>query len=163
MSQTYFGSALRSGSGTLTDSVDGGYVVLEQTVTVTTAAAGTATSSSVTLPSGSQIIDLFLDTMVTPVVGGGTAQSANAFTVNGNGYVSGNHYVSTNQSVLGSSVVGGSSPQAANALTVTGNSYTSSNHYVAGVEYIPSEDQRYTAEVFYKKYSGVLKTHPPCV
>jgi outer membrane receptor for ferrienterochelin and colicin len=33
--------------------------------------------------------------------------------------------------------------------------YIGSNHYVAGVEYIPSEDQRYTAEVFYKKYFNV--------
>ena len=44
MSQTYFGSTLRAGSGTLTDSVDGGYVVMEQTTTVTTVAAGTAVS-----------------------------------------------------------------------------------------------------------------------
>ena len=73
MSQTYFGSALRSGSGTLTDSTDGGYVVLEQTTTVTTKADGTAVSSTLTLPSGSQIINLFLDTMVTPVAGAGTA------------------------------------------------------------------------------------------
>ena len=73
MSQTYFGSALRAGSGTLTDSVDGGYVVMEQTTTVTTVAAGTAVSSTLTLPTGSQIINFFLDTMVTPVAGGGTA------------------------------------------------------------------------------------------
>ena len=73
MSQTYFGSALRSGSGTLTDSTDGGYVVLEQTTTVTTKADGSAVSSTLTLPAGSQIINLFLDTMVTPVAGAGTA------------------------------------------------------------------------------------------
>jgi hypothetical protein len=73
MSQTYIGSTLRTGSGTLTDSTDGGYVVLEQTTTVTTVAAGTAVSATLTLPSGSQIINLFLDTMVTPVAGAGTA------------------------------------------------------------------------------------------
>ena len=73
MSQTYFGSTLRAGSGTLTDSVDGGYVVMEQTTTVTTVAAGTAVSATLTLPASSQIINLFLDTMVTPVAGGGTA------------------------------------------------------------------------------------------
>ena len=73
MSQTYFGSALRSGSGTLTDSTDGGYVTLAQTTTVTTVAAGTAVSATLTLPTGSQIINLFLDTMVTPVAGAGTA------------------------------------------------------------------------------------------
>lgn len=73
MAQTYFGSALRSGSTTLSDATDGGYVVLEQTTTVTTVAGGTAVSSTLTLPANSQIINLFLDTMVTPVVGGGTA------------------------------------------------------------------------------------------
>lgn len=73
MSQTYFGSAVRMGSDTLSDSTDGGYAVLIQTTTVTTVAAGTAVSATLTLPSGSQIINLFLDTMVTPVVGGGTA------------------------------------------------------------------------------------------
>ena len=73
MSQTYFGSTVRMGSGTLTDSVDGGYTVLSQTTTVTTVAAGTAVSSTITLPASSQIIDFFLDTMVTPVAGAGTA------------------------------------------------------------------------------------------
>lgn len=73
MSQTYFGSTLRAGSGTLTDSVDGGYVVMEQTTTVTTVAAGTAVSSTLTLPASSQILNFFLDTMVTPVAGAGTA------------------------------------------------------------------------------------------
>lgn len=73
MAQTYFGSTLRAGSGTLTDTTDGGYVVMEQTTTVTTAADGSAVSATLTLPASSQIINLFLDTMVTPVVGGGTA------------------------------------------------------------------------------------------
>jgi hypothetical protein len=73
MSQTYFGSAVRMGSDALTDSTDGGYAVLSQTTTVTTVSAGTAVSSTLTLPASSQIINLFLDTMVTPVVGGGTA------------------------------------------------------------------------------------------
>ena len=44
MAQTYFGSTLRSGSGTLTDSTDGGFVVLTQTATVTTNADGSASS-----------------------------------------------------------------------------------------------------------------------
>lgn len=73
MAQTYFGSTLRSGSGTLTDSTDGGFVVLSQTSTVTTNADGSASSVTETLPAGSQIINFFVDTMVTPVVGGGTA------------------------------------------------------------------------------------------
>ena len=78
MSQTYFGSALRSGSGTLTDTVDGGFVVLAQTSTVTTNADGTASSTSVTIPSGSQIINIFIDQTQNETVGGGTATAINA-------------------------------------------------------------------------------------
>jgi hypothetical protein len=73
MAQTYFGSTLRAGSGTLTDTVDGGFVVMTQTTTVTTAAAGTATSATLTLPASSQIIDFIADMTVNEVVGGGTA------------------------------------------------------------------------------------------
>ena len=73
MSQTYFGSALRSGSGTLTDTTDGGFVVLSQTTSVTTVAAGTAVSATITIPASSQIINFFLDCTTLPVVGGGTA------------------------------------------------------------------------------------------
>jgi len=78
MAQTYIGSTLRTGSGTLTDSTDGGYVVVSQTTTVTTVAAGTAVSSSVTLPASSQIINFFIDQVVNEAVGGGTATAINA-------------------------------------------------------------------------------------
>ena len=66
MAQTYFGSTVRAGSTALTDTTDGGFMVLSQTTTVTTAAAGTATSATLTLPASSQIIQFL-------VVGGGTA------------------------------------------------------------------------------------------
>ena len=66
MAQTYIGSTLRTGSGTLTDSTDGGYVVVSQTTTVTSVAAGTAVSSSVTLPASSQIIQFFI--VITKIV-----------------------------------------------------------------------------------------------
>jgi hypothetical protein len=78
MAQTYFGSALRSGSGTLTDTTDGGFVVLMQTSTVTTNADGSASSTSVTIPSGSQIVNIFIDQTQNEVVGGGTATAINA-------------------------------------------------------------------------------------
>lgn len=78
MAQTYIGSTLRTGSGTLTDSTDGGYVVVSQTTTVTTVAAGTAVSASVTLPASSQIVQFFVDQVVDEVVGGGTATAINA-------------------------------------------------------------------------------------
>lgn len=73
MAQTYIGSTLRTGSGTLTDSTDGGFVVVSQTTTVTTASAGTATSASITIPASSQIIDFFVDMVQDENVGGGTA------------------------------------------------------------------------------------------
>lgn len=73
MAQTYIGSTLRTGSDTLTDSTDGGFVVVSQTTTVTTAAAGTATSATITLPAQSQIISFFVDMVQDEVVGGGTA------------------------------------------------------------------------------------------
>jgi hypothetical protein len=73
MAQTYFGSTLRAGSDTLSDSVNGGFVVLSQTTTLTTVAAGTAVSASLTLPANSQIITLFVDVVRDEVVGGGTA------------------------------------------------------------------------------------------
>jgi hypothetical protein len=57
----------------LTDTVDGGFTVLTQTTTVTTAAAGTATSATITLPASSQIIDFYVDMVQDEVVGGGTA------------------------------------------------------------------------------------------
>lgn len=73
MAQTYFGSTLRAGSGSLTDTVDGGFVVTAQTTTVTTVAAGTASSATLTLPASSQIIDFYVDTVQDEAVGGGTA------------------------------------------------------------------------------------------
>ena len=78
MAQTYFGSTLRSGSGTLTDTTDGGFVVLTQTTTATTVSAGTAVTSTITIPADSQIINFFVDCTTTPVVGGGTATAVNA-------------------------------------------------------------------------------------
>ena len=78
MAQTYFGTALRSGSGTLTDTTDGGFVVLMQTSTVTTLASGAASSTSVTIPANSQIISFFIDQVQNEVVGGGTATAINA-------------------------------------------------------------------------------------
>lgn len=77
MATTYIGSTLRTGSGTLTDAQDGGFVVLSQTVTATTVAAGTAVTVTDTLPAGSQIINFFVDQVVDEVVGGGTATAIN--------------------------------------------------------------------------------------
>ncbi len=78
MAQTYFGSTLRTGSGTLTDTTDGGFVVVSQTTTATTVAAGTAVTSSITIPADSQIIDFYIDCTTVPVAGAGTATAVNA-------------------------------------------------------------------------------------
>jgi hypothetical protein len=73
MAQTYIGSTLRTGSGTLTDTTDGGYVVVSQTVEVTSLASGAAAVGTITLPASSQIINIFVDKTQLQVVGGGTA------------------------------------------------------------------------------------------
>jgi hypothetical protein len=73
MAQTYIGSTLRTGSGTLTDDTDGGFVVVSQTTTVTTLSSGLASSATLTLPASSQIINFFVDVTQLASVGGGTA------------------------------------------------------------------------------------------
>lgn len=78
MAFTYFGSTLRTGTDALSDAVDGGFVVVSQTTTATTVAAGTAVTSTITLPASAQIIDFKLDTIQDEVVGGGTATAINA-------------------------------------------------------------------------------------
>lgn len=78
MAQTYFGSTLRSGTDALSDTTDGGFVVLEQTTTVTTNADGSASSTSVTIPAGSQLLNFFIDQVQNETVGGGTATAINA-------------------------------------------------------------------------------------
>lgn len=75
---TYIGSTLRTGTDSLSDTTDGGYVVTAQTTTVTTVAAGTAVTSTLTLPATSQIINIFIDQVVDEVIGGGTATTINA-------------------------------------------------------------------------------------
>jgi len=81
MSQTYIGSTLRTGSGTLTDTTDGGYVVVSQTTTATTVSAGTAVSSTITIPASSQIIDLIVDMVTVPTFGTATKVDATIGTV----------------------------------------------------------------------------------
>lgn len=98
MAQTYIGSTLRTGSGTLTDTTDGGFVVVSQTTTVTTAAAGTATSATLTLPASAQIINFFVDVVQNEVVGGGTA-TAIAMTIGT--AAAGTQYVSSTDVIAG--------------------------------------------------------------
>lgn len=73
LSHTYFGSTLVAGSA-LTEETNGGYVVLSQTISLTSIAAGTAISGSITIPSGAQIISFEVDTLTAPV--GNTATTA---------------------------------------------------------------------------------------
>ena len=98
MAQTYIGSTLRTGSGTLTDTIDGGYVVVSQTTTVTTAAAGTATSATLTIPASSQIINIFIDGTVVAVAGAGTATT---IPVTVGTVAAGTQYVSATDAIAG--------------------------------------------------------------
>ena len=98
MAQTYIGSTLRTGSGTLTDTTDGGYVVVSQTTTVTTAAAGTATSATLTIPASSQIINIFIDGTVVAVAGAGTATT---IPVTVGTVAAGTQYVSATDAIAG--------------------------------------------------------------
>jgi len=75
LSHTYFGSTLTAGSA-LTEATNGGYVVLEQTINLTTTADGLPVSGSISIPAGSQILNFFVDTLTAPVAGGGTATTA---------------------------------------------------------------------------------------
>lgn len=70
---TYMTGPLELGTG-LDDTAAGtGYVLQSQSTTVTTTADGLAVSATLTLPANSQIVDYFVDGVVVPVVGGGTA------------------------------------------------------------------------------------------
>jgi hypothetical protein len=101
MAQTYIGSTLRTGTDSLTDTVDGGYVVVSQTGTVTTVAAGTATSVSFTLPAYSQIIDFFVDMVTVPSFGTATTVPVTIGTAAG-----GTQYLSaTDASLVGRTVL----------------------------------------------------------
>lgn len=101
MSQTYIGSTLRTGSGTLTDSTDGGFVVVSQTTTVTTAAAGTATSATLTIPASAQILNLVVDTVQLQVIGAGTATT---MPITIGTAAAGTQYVSATDAVAGGRV-----------------------------------------------------------
>jgi len=72
MATTYIGSTLKTGSDTLTESVNGGFVVVSQTTTVTTN-SGAAVSATITIPASSQILNFFVDMVTDESVGGGTA------------------------------------------------------------------------------------------
>jgi len=101
MAQTYFGSTVRAGSGTLTDTVDGGFMVLAQTTTATTVAGGTAVSSTITLPASSQIIDLIVDMVTVPSFGTATLVNATIGTA-----AAGTQYLSaTDVSLVGRTVL----------------------------------------------------------
>ncbi|CAB4122327.1 hypothetical protein UFOVP35_2 [uncultured Caudovirales phage] len=83
MSQTYIGSALRTGSGTLTDSVDGGFTNSMQTGTVTTDASGLPSSVSFTIPAYAQILNFLVDMVTVPSFGTATTVPATIGTTAG--------------------------------------------------------------------------------
>ena len=74
---TYIGSTLRTGTDALSDTTDGGYVVVSQSIVVPSLSSGAANTSSVSLPANSQIIEIYADKVVDWVVGGGSATALN--------------------------------------------------------------------------------------
>jgi len=70
---TYLTGPLQLGTALDNTGTNTGHVLQSQTTTVTTVAAGTAVSATITLPANSQIVDYYVDGVVVPVVGGGTA------------------------------------------------------------------------------------------
>lgn len=69
---TYMQGAIKSGS-TPSEYQNVGYAIFSQSVVVTTNANGSASSASITLPVGCQIVGYKVDGVVDAVVGGGTA------------------------------------------------------------------------------------------
>lgn len=96
---TYFNRII-SGPDSLPNqnAVNVGDVLLTQTVTATTTADGLAVSATITLPTSARIVNFFVDTMVTPAVGGGTA-TAVAVTVGT--AAAGTQYMSSTNLVAG--------------------------------------------------------------
>lgn len=74
LSHTYFGSTLVAGSA-LTEETNGGYVVLSQTISLTSN-SGAAVSGSISIPEGAQIIGFNIDTLTVPDAGAGSATTA---------------------------------------------------------------------------------------
>jgi hypothetical protein len=71
LTHTYFGSTLTAGSA-LTEATNGGYVVLEQVISLTSVADGTAVSGSISIPANSQIIEFYADMLTVPSFGTAT-------------------------------------------------------------------------------------------
>jgi hypothetical protein len=86
----------------LTDALDGGFVVLSQTLTATTVAAGTAVTVTDVLPANSQIINIFIDQVIDEVVGAGTATQINATVGTA---AAGTQYVSSTNVIAGGRLV----------------------------------------------------------
>lgn len=69
---SYMQGALKSGT-TPSEYQNVGHALFTQTTVVTTAAAGTATSATITVPANCQIVDYKVDGIVDAVVGAGSA------------------------------------------------------------------------------------------
>lgn len=74
---SYLTGPLQLGTGLDNTAAATGYVLQAQTTTVTTVAAGTASSATLTLPANSQIVEFYVDTVQDETVGGGTATAIN--------------------------------------------------------------------------------------
>ena len=71
LTHTYFGSTLVAGSA-LTEATNGGYAVLMQVASLTTVAAGTAVSATISIPANAQIVNFIVDMVTVPSFGTAT-------------------------------------------------------------------------------------------
>jgi len=69
---TYMQGAIKSGS-TPSEYQNVGYAIFSQSAVVTTNAVGSASSATIIIPAGSQIVDYKVDGVVNAVAGAGTA------------------------------------------------------------------------------------------
>jgi hypothetical protein len=71
LTHTYFGSTLVAGDA-LTEATNGGYAVLMQVASLTTVAAGTAVSATISIPANAQIVNFIVDMVTVPSFGTAT-------------------------------------------------------------------------------------------
>lgn len=75
MATTYIGSTLKTGSDSLTEATDGGFVVVSQSIVITSPLTATNVDATEVLPAGSQVIDFIFEKIVANA--GGTATTLN--------------------------------------------------------------------------------------
>lgn len=111
---TYMQGAIKSGS-TPSEYQNVGYAIFSQSAVVTTNADGSASSATIIIPAGSQIVDYNVDGVVDAVAGAGTA-TAIAVTVGT--AAAGAQYMTSTNMIAGGRATTAITTQAQYRLTV---------------------------------------------